>query len=306
MVLCLFALPIFLILGIFSVKYRKLAKDSLDCIFHTVTLRKCGSNLDERIKGEITSRIFKFSPKTAGFVYSNYKVFSWIIFILLIWSTYESAIGIHNYYYYGNCNGPESTGFCLFDPAGTNTKISGVDIDAQKELIPPVLEADDPIIGDKGANLTIIEFGCYLCPYTKKAEPTMKEILDYYGGKVNLQFKTFIIPHHNLSYPATLSAECAAEQDKYGEYHDYLFEHQDSLANLSFEAAASQLNLNMTQFNDCVASEKYRDEINEDTLMGVHAGVSGTPTFFINGREIAGPKPFRTFQTIIDEELKNV
>ncbi len=64
--------------------------------------------------------------------------------------------------------------------------------------------------------------------------------------------------------------------------------------------------MNVAKFNECLKTEKYKDEVEEDTLMGVHAGVEGTPTFFINRQKIVGPKPFRTFKTIIDEELKKI
>ncbi len=229
MVLCLLALPIFAILGIFSIKYRKLTLDALECLFKTVTLKKCESGLDDRIKSDITGTILKYSPKTAKIVYRNYKVFSWIIIIIFLWSFYVSSIGIYNYINYGNCNGPESTGFCLFDPTGENSKISETNSIIPSEIVMPVLEDDDPIIGNPNAELTIIEFGCFVCHYTQKAEGVVKEVLDYYEGKVNFQFKTFYIPSHIESYKAALAASCAKEQGKYLEYHDSLFDLQTPL-----------------------------------------------------------------------------
>ncbi|MDO8660632.1 MAG: thioredoxin domain-containing protein, partial [Candidatus Woesearchaeota archaeon] len=67
-----------------------------------------------------------------------------------------------------------------------------------------------------------------------------------------------------------------------------------------------KLNLNLSQFNECRLIQKYKSEIENATLMGKEAGVLGTPTFFINGHVIAGPKPFKTFKTVINEALKNV
>src|SRR3989344_8410004 len=178
MVLCLLALPIFAILGIFSIKYRKLTLDALDCLFRTITLRKCKSDLDSRIRADLTGKVIKLSPKTAGFFYRHYRIISWIILAIFLWSIYTGSVGLYNYMNYGNCNGPESTGFCLLDPTGQNSKVSEVDITTQKEIIYPVLEDDDPIIslkdGDEKPVLTVIEFGCYACQYTKKAEPIVK------------------------------------------------------------------------------------------------------------------------------------
>ena len=305
MVLCLLALPIFAILGIFSVKYRKLTSDALDCLFRTITLRKCRSGLDEKIKSDVTGTVLRYSPKTAKFVYKHYKVLSWIVLIIFIWSFYVSAVGLYNYVSYGNCNGPESTDFCIFDITGENSKISELDITIPSKIVYPSLEEDDPIIGEKEAELTIIEFGCYMCPYTKKAEPTIQEVLDYYEGKINFQFKTFYIPHHNLSYKAALAANCAQEQDKYIEYHNTLLDLQDQITNdFSFFSIATNLGLDTEQFKECFYNDRYKKEIDSDTLMGLHAGVVGTPTFFINEQKIVGPKPFKTFKKIINRELK--
>src|SRR3989338_3930610 len=146
MVLCLLALPIFLVLGIFSVKYRQLAKDALECLFSTVTLRKCRSGLDDRIRSQITGKMLTFSPKAASIVYRHYKLLSWIVLLLFVWSAYEGGIGVYNYVYYGNCNGPEATGFCLLDPTGEHSGVSEVELDTQQETIFPLLEADDPIV----------------------------------------------------------------------------------------------------------------------------------------------------------------
>lgn len=309
MVLCLLALPIFAILGIFSVKYRKLTKDALECLFKTVTLRKCESGLDDRIQSSITGMFLKFSPRLAKFFYKYYKIISFLILALFIWSIVISGIGLYNYIQYGNCNGPAAVGFCIFDPTGQNNGVSecktpAQGVDTHKEIVYPEVQADDPIIGNPNASLTIIEFGCYVCPYTKKAEPTIQQVLDYYKGKVNLQYKGFLLPNHNMSLQSSLSAYCALEQDHYLEYHNLLFANQENLTNESLFTFASQLNMNMTQFNDCMSSQKYKSKVDEDSLMGIHAGVYGTPTFFVNHQVIVGPKPFKTFQNVIDDELK--
>src|SRR3989338_2491743 len=304
MVLCLIALPIFAVLSIFSAKYRKLTLESLDCVFRTAAFRKCRSGLDDRVKASLTGKVMRVSPRTAGFIYNNYKILSWIILIIFVWSIYGTSVGLYNYAKYGSCNGPEDTGFCMFDPAGTNTKTSEIDAYQQSEIILPALEENDRTMGNKNAKLTIIEFGCYACPYTNKAEPIVKEVLDYYKGKVNIQFKTFVIPRHTYSYQAALAANCAQEQGQYQRYHEVMFEKQDYMVNASFSEFAMTIGLNMTEFNDCMAKEEYKAEINEDTLMGMNAGVTGTPTFFINQQKIVGPKPFRTFKAIINKELE--
>ena len=192
MVLCLIALPIFAVLSIFSAKYRKLTLESLDCILRTATLRKCRSGLDDRIKSSLTGKVMRVSPGTAGFIYNNYRILSWIILVIFVWSTYGTSVGLYNYAKYGSCNGPVDTGFCMFDPAGANTKTSEIDTYQQSDIVIPTLEENDPIIGNKNAKLTIIEFGCYACPYTNKAEPIVKEVLDYYFQRWEYYFRLLV------------------------------------------------------------------------------------------------------------------
>src|SRR3989344_7867029 len=107
MVLCFIALPILLILSIFSAKYKILARDAFECIGRTVTLRKCKSNLDERIKSHLTGKIIKISPKFGMFIYRKFQIISIIFIILMIASLFFSVTGLINYLKYGNCYGPE-------------------------------------------------------------------------------------------------------------------------------------------------------------------------------------------------------
>ncbi len=303
MVLCIIALPVFAILGLFSLKFRKLTMESLECMFRTVTFRRCRSGLDDRIRSGFTGKLMRVNSGLAKVFYKNYKLISWILLIVFIWATYTSAVGIYNYNIYGNCNGPESTGFCLLDPTGANSGTSGVGGSIHGERIFPVVEGDDYIFGNPDAELTIIEFGCFRCPYTKKAESIITEVLEHYEGRVNLQFKNMILPAHSLSYEAGLAGNCALEQDSYEEYHDLLFARQETIDYNGFFDIARELELDMPRFEMCLRDEKYEDEVRADSLSGVNALIQGTPTFFINDKVIVGPKPFKTFKRIIDKEL---
>jgi len=304
------ALPVFAVLAIFSVKYRRLTLDALDCLFRTVQLKKCDTGLDQKIKASLTGKVFKFSPSLGGFFYKHYKIISWVILILFIWSFFTGSVGLYNYIQYGNCNGPGSTGICIFDPTGEHSGISEcedleIDTHEGKNITLPILKDDDPIIGPEGAELTVIWFGCYSCKYTKIAEPIVKEVIEHYNGRVNFQFKTFFLPSHELSYESSLAADCAQEQGRYFEYHDKLFENQEELNAVTLVRLASDIGLDVQQFEACMRSEKYKSEVEGDTLMGINAGIPGTPTFFVNGQKIVGPKPAKTFIKIIDDELEH-
>lgn len=307
MVLCWIALPIFAILGIFSAKYRKLTKESLECLFKTATFRKCSSGLDDRIKSQISGKLLKFSPHSARFFYKHYKIISLILLIIFVWSTIVSAQAIYNYAVHGNCNGPSSDGFCILDPIGTNSATCEIpsSVENNEEVIFPKPDPDMPIIGNENAELTIIEFGCYVCPYTNQAEKTVREILDYYNGKVNLQFIVYPLPGHDFSYESSMASKCAEEQGKYEEYHNELFAQNLQFNSETFVQTASELNLDVERFGNCMLNNTYAGEIEKDKQLAIDAGVSGTPTFFVNKQVIVGPKPFKTFKKVIDEELGN-
>lgn len=113
--ICLIALPVLAILGIFSTTHRRLFFEALDCVFRKATLRKCQSRLDERLKSKVSGKLFNHAPRLGKFVFRNFEIISWIFVILLITSLVFSAQGIYNYVKYGNCNGPHSKDFCIFN-----------------------------------------------------------------------------------------------------------------------------------------------------------------------------------------------
>ena len=111
---------------------------------------------------------------------------------------------------------------------------------------------------------------------------------------------------HQNSQKAAEAAECADEQGQFWEYHDLLFANQESLDIGSLKQYAADLNLDITAFKECLDSGKYSDEVRKDFLDGQAAGVSGTPAFFINGKQLSGAQPLSAFQAIIDEELATI
>lgn len=117
MVLCWIALPVFLFLSIFSVKYRRLTAEALDCIWRTAIFRPCRSNLDERLRSDITGKLIDRNPRLARFFYNNYKLISFIFIALMLVSAYLTGAGVYNYIKHGNCNGADSKTFCVINAA---------------------------------------------------------------------------------------------------------------------------------------------------------------------------------------------
>lgn len=307
--ICILALIIFGALAIFSASHRPLAKEAFECVFLRLTLRKCRTGLDTRIKSTIVGKIMNKSPKTARITYKYFEVFSWALVILMVVSLAYSAYGGYNYYRYGNCYGPEENGgFCIYNAlegeqfTELQTKVTG-------ELEKPTAD-NDPFLGSEKAKVEIIEFGCYSCPYSRQAQPTVNQIIEKYGNKIKFVFRDFPIDsaHSRASFHAE-AANCALEQNKFWEYHKKLFTEQEVCTSGEENPLehiiriAQETNLDMKKFSSCLKERNYKEEVKKDFEDGIKAGVHGTPTFFINGRTIIGPKPIRAFEKIIDEEL---
>ena len=178
---------------------------------------------------------------------------------------------------------------------------------------------DDPVRGNQDAPITIVEFSDFQCPFCARFQiQTLPLILEQYveTGKVKFVYRDFPIQNsHPNAMPAAAASECAHEQNKYWEYHDILFENQGvwnkvevTSAITVFKEFAAELDLNQDQFNNCLDSGKYIEEINNDLKDGRNYGITGTPGFFIGNEEtgfvkLNGAQPFEAFKSIIDSQL---
>jgi protein-disulfide isomerase len=173
-------------------------------------------------------------------------------------------------------------------------------------LTPPrfKVESDNhPWAGGKDAAVTIVEFSDFQCPYCRAAEPSLKEIRAKYGDRVKFVYEDFPLGFHEHAMDAARAARCAADQDKFWEYHDALFADQSKLSTADLKSKAAKLGLDSKKFATCFDKQVPDAAIKADQARGEALGVSGTPTFFINGREVKGAQSPDKFNTIIDEEL---
>ena len=162
-----------------------------------------------------------------------------------------------------------------------------------------------PSVGPKSAPVQIVMFSDFQCPFCSRVVPTIKEIEDKYKGKVRLSFRNFPLPFHDKAMPAAEAAMAASEQGKFWEMHDKLFANQQNLDRPNFEKFAGEIGLNVDKFKADLDSGKLKQAVNADVQYANSLGGGmGTPTFFINGRKVAGAMPFASFAQIIDEELK--
>lgn len=296
--ICIAALPILAILGIFSAYYRKLAWESVDCVFRRVTFRKCHHQLDEKIKSKLVGKLMKTSPFVAGKIYKYFEVFAWGFVILTLVSGFFAAQGLYNYAVYGNCNGPDSNDFCIFDPLGNN---NGDDCSVEGfegEVTIPDYSSKTPLVYSEKADITIVQFGCFVCPFTNKTESELLKILDKYEGRINFYYYDFPLESYNYSFEASEAVYCAAEQKSYWKYRNTLLK-EDSLEEGTFLNLAKELGLDEDLFGECLRSKEYTENINNDYSTGLTSGIYGTPTFFINGKSHIGPLTMKEFENLI-------
>ncbi|MBI2076373.1 MAG: DsbA family protein [Candidatus Aenigmarchaeota archaeon] len=182
----------------------------------------------------------------------------------------------------------------------------------QKGLAAKVSADDDPVKGDPKAAVTIIEFADFQCPFCGRFfQQTLPQVENDYikTGKAKLVYRDFPLDSiHPQAKPAAEAAECAKEQGKFWEFHDKIFQNQQSLSLDSYKKWANELGLNTNQFNSCVDSNKYAAEVQKDFQDGSNVGVSGTPTFFIGNdakgyQQIVGAQPYSVIKDAIEKAL---
>lgn len=184
---------------------------------------------------------------------------------------------------------------------------------------------DDPVLGGANAPLTLIEFSDYECPFCKRSfDQLLPELKKNYidTGKLKFVYRDFPLSFHANAHKEAEAAECARSQGNdvtYFKFHDQIFIQTTSngtgLALTQLPIIAKSFGLHVGQFQQCLDSDKFKDEVDKDIADGTAAGVSGTPAWFIgqssndgviNGTLVVGSQPFSTFKVIIDEELKKL
>ena len=179
---------------------------------------------------------------------------------------------------------------------------------AAAQAPPPRTEiptAGSPARGPATAPVTIVEFSDFECPFCGRLFPTLKAIEKTYPLQVRIVFRQFPLRKiHPQAEKAAEASLCASEQGRFWEMHDSLFGDQEHLSVDALKARAAKLNLDTAAFNPCLDSGKEVAAIEKDIADGTKAGVTGTPTMFINGRMMVGSRPYADIQAVVDEELQ--
>lgn len=165
------------------------------------------------------------------------------------------------------------------------------------------IEENDPSLGPANAVVQIVEFSDFQCPFCQSVGPTLKQLRETYGDKIRLIYKDLPLENHPHAPKAAEAGNCANEQGKFWALHDVMFDKQRELSVEDIKKHAAALGLDMTAFNVCLDSGKHASTVRADVTHAQERGVTATPTFFINGRLLAGAQPLANFTRLIDDEL---
>jgi protein-disulfide isomerase len=162
---------------------------------------------------------------------------------------------------------------------------------------------DDPALGPADAPVTIVEFSDFNCPYCRRFHTeTFPVLMAAYPDQILFVYRDYPITSAE-SQVAAQAANCAGKQGAYWAYHDVLFTGELGLGAEAYAAYAERLNLDTNALAACIAAGGEQAEVESDARAAAALGVSGTPTFFINGIPLVGAQPLAQFRSVIDAEL---
>jgi protein-disulfide isomerase len=169
--------------------------------------------------------------------------------------------------------------------------------------------ADDWIKGNKEAPVTIVEYLDFECEACGAYYPVVKRLSEEFNNEVKLVNRYFPLPGHKNSITSALAVEAAGRQGKYWEMHNIVFENQRDWGEKQapdpkiFENFARQIGLDMDQYSKDIASQELKDRIERDRKAGQKLGLTGTPTFFLNGKKIDNPRGYEDFKALIQSTI---
>jgi protein-disulfide isomerase len=266
-----------------------------------VSVKKPVSKLIKSIKSKGTFLVK--IPKFSKIPMNSFLVFTIIIFAFLLGMLTNKVLDLEQQVK-STTNMPTTQNSIATAPSTPPTQTGPVN----------VAIGNYPVKGDVNAKVTVIEFADFRCPYCNQwfqaVEPKLMQ--DYVNtGKIKFAFRNYAF----LGPASTMAAnagECANEQGKFWEFHDYMYSHQPDESNTSMYTVdnlsqiAGTLGMDQSQFQTCLSSNKYTSAVTKDLNDGSAAGVSGTPTTFVNGMALVGAVPYDQIKQQIDQALKSV
>ncbi len=177
-------------------------------------------------------------------------------------------------------------------------------------LVPGLeVNARDHVKGNPNSGVVLVEYSDLQCPACRAYDPIVTEVVTEYQDRITFVYRHFPLPQHFNAKLAAAATEAAGRQGKFWEMKELLFAEQDmwtkigtSKVDVTLVKYAERLGLNTTQFLTDLRAGDIQDKITADQLGGQKAGVSATPSFFLNGKAVL-PKTKLDFQALLDQAL---
>jgi protein-disulfide isomerase len=173
-------------------------------------------------------------------------------------------------------------------------------------LTPPEVEValdDAPRRGLEDAPVLVVEFADYECPYCQRIHPDLKKLQQEFPGQVAVAFKDFPLPMHRYAGKAAEAARCAAQQGRFWDFHDVLFDNTPKFEPAQLKEYARTLKLDTARFDQCLDAGEQAVAVQRDLAQGQRLGLTGTPSFFINGHFLSGAVKYSTLREVVEQQL---
>lgn len=178
------------------------------------------------------------------------------------------------------------------------SEVMDTTVDPHKEVMEKISLEDIPSKGAKDAEVTIVEYSDFQCPFCKRGKELIPGILKEYDGKVRVLYKQLPLQNHKWAMPAAIASVCVYEQggnEKFWQFHDKLFDNQKSInpenSKEMFDKYAKGIGLDTKKFNSCLDSPEVKATVQEQMKEASSIGVQSTPTFVVNGMIVPGANP---------------
>jgi protein-disulfide isomerase len=179
---------------------------------------------------------------------------------------------------------------------------------AEIQNVPPVSKTDF-IRGNPNAKITLIEYADFQCPACAAMHSTIKQLEGNFKDNLRLIYRFFpLTDAHQNAMISAQAAYAASLQGKFWEMHDIIYENQDSWSDSTqpktiFTDYAKKIGLNLNKFNSDIDSDSTKKFVSDEQNKGLDLGISGTPTLFLNGKQIQNPTSYEEFKKLVQDEI---